>query len=60
MAVPKRRTSKSKKRLRRSGQRWRASKFQSCAECGNAVPGHIVCPSCGFYKGKQVVKVDNF
>ncbi|MCB1236897.1 MAG: 50S ribosomal protein L32 [Verrucomicrobiae bacterium] len=58
MAVPKRRTSKMKKRLRRSGQRWRAAKFKSCPECGNAVPSHIACPSCGFYRDRQVLSVD--
>jgi len=49
-----------KKRLRRAGNRWRAPKFKSCPECGSAVPSHQVCPSCGFYKDRQVLSVDNF
>lgn len=49
-----------KKRLRRSGQRWRAAKLKSCPECGSAVPSHIACPSCGYYKDRQVLSVDNF
>ncbi|MCG8598609.1 MAG: 50S ribosomal protein L32 [Verrucomicrobiales bacterium] len=60
MAVPKRRTSKMKKRLRRSGQRWRARKLNVCSECGSAAPSHIACPSCGYYKGRQVITVDEF
>jgi len=60
MAVPKRRTSKMKKRLRRQANRWRASKLNVCDECGSAVPSHIACPSCGYYKGRQVVIVDDF
>ena len=60
MAVPRTRTSKMKKRLRRSGQRWRAAKLKSCPECGSAVPSHIACPSCGYYKDRQVLSVDNF
>ena len=42
MAVPFRRTSKMKKRVRRS-------------HLALNVPGMITCPNCGFYKGKQVV-----
>ena len=60
MAVPKRRTSKMKKRLRRSGQRWRAAKLKTCPECNSAVPSHIACPSCGYYKGRQILVVDEF
>lgn len=47
-----------KKRLRRSGQRWRAQKLNVCSECGSAAPSHIACPSCGYYKGRQVITVD--
>lgn len=60
MAVPKRRTAKMKKRLRRSGQRWRAATFKSCPECGSSVPSHIACPSCGYYKDRQVLSVETF
>ncbi len=58
MAVPKRRTSKSKKRMRRASKRWHAPKFQPCPECGSAKPGHIACPSCGYYRDRQVMEVD--
>ncbi len=58
MAVPKRRTSKMKKRLRRSGNRWRPAKLQTCPECDSAKQGHTACPSCGYYNGRQVVSVD--
>ena len=60
MAVPKRRTSKMKKRLRRTGQRWNAASFQKCPVCGSTVPGHVACPSCGIYKERQVLTVDQF
>lgn len=49
-----------KKRLRRSGDRWRAPKLNVCSECGSSAPSHIVCPSCGFYNGRQVITVDDF
>lgn len=60
MAVPKRRTSKMKKRLRRSGNRWRAPKLNVCPECGSAVRSHTACSACGYYKDRQVLVVDEF
>jgi large subunit ribosomal protein L32 len=47
-----------KKRMRRAASRWRAPKFQSCPECGAAKPGHIACPSCGFYDSRKVAKAE--
>lgn len=58
MAVPKRRKSKMKKRMRQSAQRWHKPLLQTCSECGSAKPGHIACPSCGHYGSRQVVMVD--
>ena len=58
MAVPKRRTSKMKKRQRRAANRWHAPSFATCQECGSTVPGHVACPSCGYYKGRQVLDVE--
>ncbi|MFK5921943.1 MAG: 50S ribosomal protein L32 [Verrucomicrobiota bacterium] len=60
MAVPKRRTSKMKKRLRRSGQRWRMAKLKTCPECDSAVRSHTACPSCGYYRDRQVLTIDTF
>lgn len=56
MAAPKSKTSKSKSKMRRGANRWSAPSLQSCPECGQAVPGHIACPHCGFYRGRQVVQ----
>jgi LSU ribosomal protein L32P len=28
-----------------------------CKKCGKPVMSHIVCPACGFYKGKEVIDV---
>jgi len=27
-----------------------------CGNCGNRVMSHRVCPKCGYYRGKQVLK----
>jgi large subunit ribosomal protein L32 len=59
VAVPKKRTSVSRKGLRRAGQHHKLyRKFpQSCPNCGDAVLPHHVCPSCGHYKGKQFIEI---
>ncbi|MBC7981042.1 MAG: 50S ribosomal protein L32 [Armatimonadetes bacterium] len=58
MAVPKRRQSKSRQKMRRGANRWRAPIFSSCSDCGATVPSHIACPSCGTYRGRKVLEVE--
>lgn len=59
MATPKKKTSVSRKGLRRAGQHHKLyRKFpQNCSNCGEPVLTHHVCPACGYYKGKEVVKM---
>lgn len=52
MAVPKRRKSKSRVRTRRSHDRLRRASLVKCKNCATFIPGHIVCPECGYYKDK--------
>jgi large subunit ribosomal protein L32 len=56
MAVPKKRTSKSKKRKRRT--HWKASTpaLSECAHCHQPKQPHSVCPNCGYYAGREVIK----
>jgi large subunit ribosomal protein L32 len=56
MPVPKKRTSKSKKNMRRSHDRVAAPGMSVCANCGSIKHPHSVCESCGHYRGKQVVE----
>ncbi|MEM9481644.1 MAG: 50S ribosomal protein L32 [Verrucomicrobiota bacterium] len=60
MAAPKRRTSSMKSKLRRQANRWRAPKLNKCPECGSTTPSHIACPSCGYYRDRQVLSVDSY
>jgi large subunit ribosomal protein L32 len=58
MGVPKRKTSKMRLRIRKAANRWRAPLLHKCGQCGSAKPPHVVCPSCGYYKGRQVLTVE--
>jgi len=54
MAVPKRKTSKSKRNKRRTHQKIAAPNLTRCPQCGEARLPHHACPSCGTYKGRTV------
>jgi large subunit ribosomal protein L32 len=57
VAVPKRRTSPSKRNMRRAANNnVVAPNMIPCPNCGDPCLPHRVCPSCGQYKGRQVVK----
>ncbi|MBK8375226.1 50S ribosomal protein L32 [Sphingorhabdus sp.] len=55
MAVPKRKTSPSKRGMRRSHDSLTVEAFQECSNCGELKRPHHVCPACGFYNGREVV-----
>lgn len=57
MAVPFRRTSKTKKRMRRTHLKKDAPSLTTCPNCKELITPHRACPSCGYYKGKEVIKV---
>ncbi|MDE2835086.1 MAG: 50S ribosomal protein L32 [Bacteroidota bacterium] len=58
MANPRRKHSKARTRKRRSvyyaGLRQPA--VQECPQCGSGKLRHRVCPSCGMYRGRQIVE----
>ena len=56
MAVPFRRTSKTKKRMRRTHLKKEGGAISSCPKCGNPIRPHRACSACGYYKGKEVIK----
>jgi large subunit ribosomal protein L32 len=55
MAVPKRKTSPSKRNMRRSHHALTAANPQECSNCGELKLSHHICPSCGFYDGREVI-----
>lgn len=56
MPVPKRKTSKRRRDQRQSCKFIRTQTFAQCSNCTEALVGHRVCATCGFYKGRQVLK----
>lgn len=58
MAIPFRRTSKTRKAKRRTHQVATKPTYTVCSNCGSTVKPHTVCTSCGYYKDKKVLKLD--
>jgi large subunit ribosomal protein L32 len=54
MALPKRRTSKHRKRIRRSHLRIAKPALANCSRCGATKKPHTVCDGCGYYDGTEV------
>ena len=55
MAVPMRKISKRRSRMRAAHHSIRPRNLQPCDRCGTAKPAHRVCPNCGHYAGREIV-----
>lgn len=51
------RVSKTRKLKRRTHYKLTAPSMSVCPNCGELKLNHRVCPSCGFYNGKQVKEI---
>lgn len=58
MPVPKRRTGKAKKNMRRSHHALSNPGLTTCTSCGETIRPHRVCPKCGHYKERLAVVLD--
>jgi large subunit ribosomal protein L32 len=56
MAVPKKKTSKSRRNMRRSHHALSASAYNECPNCGELKRPHHVCDACGHYDQREVVQ----
>lgn len=55
MAVPKKRTSASRRNMRRSHHALAIpTHIDACPDCGEVKLRHHVCPACGRYRERQV------
>ena len=57
MAVPKKKTSHARKGTRRAHQSFTALNLSKCPQCKQEKPSHQICPNCGYYKGKEALKI---
>lgn len=55
MAVPKKKVSQSRRDMRRSHEALKSTAHAECPNCGELKLPHHICPSCGYYDGREVV-----
>jgi large subunit ribosomal protein L32 len=55
MAVPKKKTSVSRRGNRRSHDSLGKNAHMECPNCGELKRPHHICSECGYYDGKEVV-----
>ena len=58
MPVPKRKTGRAVRDSRRAHDALEAPASSVCPQCHQPKLPHRVCPSCGYYKGKEVVDTE--
>lgn len=58
MAVPKKKTTPSRRNMRRSHHALGANASHECPNCGELKRPHHVCSACGYYDGREVVEVE--
>ena len=57
MAVPKGKVSRSRRDKRRANWKLSVPGMVECPQCHEYKMPHKVCKACGYYNGKEVVKV---
>ena len=58
MPVPKRKTSQRKRDTRRAQQKLRVETASVCPRCKSPKLPHRACPTCGTYKGREVIVLE--
>ncbi len=59
MAVPKNKVSKARRNKRRANWKLNAPGMVECPQCHEFKMPHRVCKFCGYYNGKEVIKVED-
>tara|TARA_A100000171_G_C2123006_1_gene141878 strand:- start:1315 stop:1500 length:186 start_codon:yes stop_codon:yes gene_type:complete len=59
MAVPKRKTTPSRRGMRRAHDRLKLVRPGECSNCGETKLPHHMCGKCGFYKDRQVLDISS-
>ena len=55
MSTQKQRHTKARRDRARVFHQLKAKKLTECSNCKAEILPHIVCPKCGYYKGKEVI-----
>ena len=58
MALPKRRHSRARGRKRRTHYKMKKPTLARCPQCQELKVPHRVCAHCGYYKGVEVVEIE--
>ena len=56
MAVPKKKTSPSRRNMRRSHHALKPAAYAECPNCGELKRPHHLCKACGYYDGREVIR----
>lgn len=56
---PKRKISKGRRNRRRAHDSIGVPKLVSCSNCEARILPHRVCPTCGHYKGREVIVISD-
>lgn len=57
MALPKRKHSKARRDKSRTHWKLAMPVLTKCPQCAQPILPHRACPSCGHYRGRQVVVI---
>lgn len=57
MGLPAKRRTKQSKRERASHFALKTFRLTVCSHCKRKIRPHTVCPHCGYYQGREVIKV---
>jgi len=55
-ALPKKKISKARRGKRNANKLYSLPNLNTCSNCGKPSLKHMVCPSCGYYRGKGLIE----
>lgn len=59
MPNPMKKHTRSRRNSRRSHDGLSRPAASTCPNCHEVKRPHVICPSCGFYRGREFVKVED-